>query len=228
MILLEGVTREYRMGEQVVRALRGIDLKIDAGEFISLMGPSGSGKSTVLNIIGCLDRPTAGRYVLDGEEVTALPDARLVDMRRNKLGFIFQTFHLVARMTAIRNVELPMVFAGVAPGDRRSRAEEALASVGLAERVGHRPDELSGGERQRVAIARALVMDPPVLLADEPTGNLDSKAGDEIMQILLDLNARGRTIVMVTHDPERAKAGGRLVKLRDGTIEEEVALRAAG
>jgi putative ABC transport system ATP-binding protein len=221
MIRLEGVSREFRTGHHVVHALRGLDLYIPAGQFVVLMGPSGSGKSTLLNVIGCLDRPTAGRYWLDGRETTALPDTALVEMRRHKLGFIFQTFHLVPRMNAARNVELPMVFAGIDSGERRSRAGRSLEAVGLAERVTHRPDELSGGERQRVAIARALVMDPPVLLADEPTGNLDTTSGAEIVKILGDLNRKGRTIVMVTHNEQLASVGHRLVRLRDGRIEHD-------
>ncbi len=223
MIRLEGVTREFRTGQHVVHALRGLTLHIPAGQFVVLMGPSGSGKSTLLNIIGCLDRPTAGRYTLDGREVTGLPDTSLVEMRRNKLGFIFQTFHLVPRLNASRNVELPLVFAGVAVGDRRARAQRSLESVGLAERVTHRPDELSGGERQRVAIARALVMDPPVLLADEPTGNLDTASGAEIVKLLVELNRKGRTIVMVTHNEQLSKLGRRLIRLRDGAIEQDLA-----
>lgn len=221
MIRLERISREFRTGRHVVRALQEVDLHIPAGQFVVLMGPSGSGKSTLLNVIGCLDRPTAGRYWLDGRETTALPDSALVEMRRHKLGFIFQTFHLVPRMNAARNVELPMLFAGVDAGERRARAGRSLEAVGLAERVTHRPDELSGGERQRVAIARALVMDPPVLLADEPTGNLDSVSGAEIVKILVELNRKGRTIVMVTHNEQLAAIGHRLIRLRDGRIEED-------
>jgi len=222
MIRLEGISREFRTGQHVVYALRDLTLHIPPGQFVVLMGPSGSGKSTLLNIIGCLDRPTDGRYTLDGRDVTGLPDKSLVEMRRNKLGFIFQTFHLVPRLNASRNVELPLVFAGVDAGDRRSRAQRSLESVGLAERVTHRPDELSGGERQRVAIARALVMDPPVLLADEPTGNLDSASGAEIVKLLVELNRKGRTIVMVTHNEALSKLGHRLIRLRDGAIEQDL------
>ena len=220
MIRLEGVTREFHRGAEVVHALRGVDLHVPRGGFCVLMGPSGSGKSTLLNVIGCLDRPTAGRYVLDGVEVTGRGDAALVPLRRHKIGFVFQRFHLVARLTALRNVELPMVFAGVPAAERHARARDALAQVGLAHRLAHRPDELSGGEVQRVAIARALVMDPPVLLADEPTGNLDSVAGGEILALLHALHARGRTVVLVTHDDALARTGSQLVRLRDGRVAE--------
>ncbi len=218
MIRLEGVRREFRMGRNVVAALAGVDLHVGKGEFVALMGPSGSGKSTLLQLIGCLDRPTAGRYWLEGSEVTGRPDAALVALRRHSLGFVFQRFHLVARLTALRNVALPMAFAGIPSAEQRVRAEAALESVGLSHRLDHRPDELSGGECQRVAIARALVLDPPVLLADEPTGNLDSASGGEIVGLLSALHARGRTIVMVTHDAEVARAGDRIVRLRDGVV----------
>ena len=216
---LSGIARHYKTGRVEVKALSGVDLKIAQGEFAVLMGPSGSGKSTLLNVIGCLDQPTSGTYILDGEDVTDLTEAELVSVRRNKLGFVFQSFHLVPRLTAVRNVELPMMFSGVGTRERRQRAVEALESVGLAPRADHRPDELSGGERQRVAIARALVTDPPVLLADEPTGNLDSKSGTGIMALLDTLHKRGRTIVMVTHNEDLARVGDRLVRLRDGSIE---------
>ena len=219
MIRLEGISREYRTGSLAVHALRGIDLQIPPGAFSVLMGPSGSGKSTLLHILGCLDRPTEGRYVLDGKEVTALPDSQLVRLRRFSIGFVFQSFHLVPRMNAVANVELPMVFAGITASERRRRAIESLESVGLAERVGHRPDELSGGEKQRVAIARSLVMQPSVLLADEPTGNLDTASGDEITALLLELNRKGHTILLVTHDERLARIGNTLIRLRDGRLE---------
>jgi putative ABC transport system ATP-binding protein len=221
VIKLEAITREYRKGPHVVRALAGVDLEVPAGQFLVLMGPSGSGKSTLLHVIGCLDVPTSGHYWLDGVEVTALPDARLVDMRRDKLGMVFQAFHLVGRLTALGNVELPMIFAGVPPAERRERARETLESVGLGPRVHHRPDELSGGECQRVAIARALAMRPPVLLCDEPTGNLDSASGAEIMRLIDELHEAGHTVVMVTHDANLAQAGDRLVRLRDGVVESD-------
>jgi putative ABC transport system ATP-binding protein len=218
MIQLRGIQREFPIGHEKVFALRGVDLDIQAGELIILMGPSGSGKSTLLNILGCLDRPTSGSYQLQGREVATLSEAELVEVRRNKIGFIFQTFHLVPRMTALRNVELPMIFAGMSSGDRRARAAQSLESVGLAHRVDHRPNQLSGGERQRVAIARALAMDPPVLLADEPTGNLDVASGNEIIKLLIELNSKGRTIIVVTHNPEIAAIGHRVLRMRDGRL----------
>ena len=218
IIALEQVTRVYRMGESEVRALDGVSLTIGRGEYIAIMGPSGSGKSTMLNVLGCLDSPSSGRYLLDGEPVEALSEDQLADVRQRRISFIFQTFHLIARMTAQRNVELPMIFAGVPPAERRARAERALTSVGLAARRGHRPDQLSGGERQRVAIARAIVMEPIILLADEPTGNLDTVSGGEIVALLEGLNARGLTIVLVTHDPTVASQTRRIVRMRDGRI----------
>jgi len=218
IIALDQVSRVYRMGESEVRALDGVSLAIARGEFIAIMGPSGSGKSTLLNVLGCLDSPSAGHYRLDGEAVERLSEDRLAEVRQRRIGFIFQTFHLVARMTALRNVELPMIFAGVAPGERRERAERALNAVGLAARKTHRPDQLSGGERQRVAIARAIVMEPAILLADEPTGNLDTASGGEIVALLKALNARGLSIVLVTHDPGVAAEARRIVRMRDGRI----------
>jgi putative ABC transport system ATP-binding protein len=216
IIRLRGLRRDYRMGEQVVSALDVVDLDVAPGELLVLMGASGSGKSTLLNIIGCLDTPTAGTYRLDGEEVTKLAEQERVRIRREKIGFVFQTFHLIPRMTALRNVELPMIFAGIEPGERRRRAHAGLEAVGLSPRETHRPDQLSGGERQRVAIARALAMHPPILLADEPTGNLDSRTGDEIVKMLLELNAKGQTILVVTHSPEVAKIGHRVLRMKDG------------
>jgi putative ABC transport system ATP-binding protein len=204
------------MGEQVLHALDGVDADIQAGEIISLVGASGSGKSTLLNIIGCLDRPTSGSYQMEGVEVTALGEHERVALRRYKIGFIFQTFHLVPRMTALRNVELPMVFANVPDAERRERAVHSLAAVGLDRRFDHRPDQLSGGERQRVAIARAVAMNPPILLADEPTGNLDSASGAEVIRLLLDLNKQGHTILIVTHSAEVAAIGHRTLRMKDG------------
>ena len=215
------MTRVFQVGDSEVRALDGVSLAVRRGESIALMGPSGSGKSTLLNVLGCLDTPTGGRYVLDGEAVERLSDDQLADVRQRKIGFVFQAYHLVARMTAARNVELPMIFAGVPPPERRRRAEEALASVGLQHRLTHRPDQLSGGVRQRVAIARATAMRPSILLADEPTGNLDTKSGDEILAVLERLNAEGLTLVIVTHDPRVAARAGRLLRMRDGRLVEE-------
>jgi ABC-type lipoprotein export system ATPase subunit len=216
LIQLRGIRRDYRMGDQVLHALDGVDADIQQGEIIALMGASGSGKSTLLNVIGCLDRPTAGSYLLEGREVTRLPEQDRVALRRYKIGFIFQTFHLVPRLSALRNVELPMVFANLPVVERRDRAMGSLEAVGLGSRVNHRPDQLSGGERQRVAIARAVAMSPSILLADEPTGNLDSASGAEVIRLLLDLNGRGHTILIVTHSDEVAAIGHRRLRMKDG------------
>uniref|UniRef100_A0A832MLC6 ABC transporter ATP-binding protein n=1 Tax=Eiseniibacteriota bacterium TaxID=2212470 RepID=A0A832MLC6_UNCEI len=221
VIRLEHVTRVFKVGDSEVRALDGVSLSVRAGEYLSLMGPSGSGKSTLLNVLGCLDTPTSGRYVLDGEPVEKLTEDQLADVRQRKIGFIFQAYHLVARMSAARNVELPMIFAGVAPAERRARAREALVAVGLGHRLDHRPDQLSGGERQRVAIARATAMRPRILLADEPTGNLDTRSGDEILALLERLNAEGLTLVVVTHDPRVGGRAQRRLRMRDGRMAED-------
>jgi putative ABC transport system ATP-binding protein len=219
MIQLVDVTKAYRMGKLEVLALHGIDLTIDEGEMVAIMGPSGSGKSTLMNILGCLDVPTSGRYLLDGTDVSRLSDNRLAKIRSTKIGFVFQSFNLVARTSAIRNVELPLVYSGA--GDRRHRARRALEQVGLADRQKHMPNELSGGQQQRVAIARALINDPALLLADEPTGNLDTAASLEIMKLLGALNEAGRTVVLITHEEEIARFAQRIVRMRDGIIESD-------
>ncbi len=228
MIRLEGVWRTYRVGEGEVHALRGVDLGIAAGEHVALIGPSGSGKSTMLRIIGCLDRPTSGRYLFEGREVGALAEEERSLLRRNRIGFVFQFFHLLPRLTALGNVELPMLFAGTPADERRARASRALEAVGLAARAAHRPDQLSGGERQRVAIARAVVMDPAVLLADEPTGNLDRHSALEVMELLETMNGRGLTLVVVTHDPAIAERARRVVRLADGEILDDRGSLVAG
>jgi putative ABC transport system ATP-binding protein len=219
VITAENLTKVYKMGEVEVHALRGLSLQIERGEVVSIMGPSGSGKSTLMNIIGCLDRPSSGEYVLDGEPVSNLSDDQLASIRNRKVGFVFQSFNLLSRATALYNVELPMRYAGITRG-RKDRAHEALESVGLGDRVNHRPNELSGGQQQRVAIARALVNEPAILLADEPTGNLDTRSGEEIMHLLLNLNKeRGTTLIIVTHDPDVAAQTGRSIRIRDGVVE---------
>jgi putative ABC transport system ATP-binding protein len=213
---MRGIRRDFTVGDSVVHALAGVDLDVAAGEMIAIMGPSGSGKSTLLNILGCLDRPTAGSYDLDGEPVAALPPDRLADIRQRKIGFVFQSFHLLARMSALRNVELPMIFAGTSASERRARALQALERVGLAHRAEHRPNQLSGGERQRVAIARAVVMHPAILLADEPTGNLDSESGEAVLQLLQRMHAEGLTILVVTHNPDVGGRTDRILRMHDG------------
>ena len=221
MIRLEGVGREFRVGGRPVHALRGIDLTIPDGDYCSIMGPSGSGKSTLLHILGCLDRPTSGSFRLDGREVARLDDDALSQIRRHRIGFVFQFYHLVPRLTAAGNVELPMIFAGVERSERAARVARALADVGLSGRAHHLSEQLSGGERQRVAIARAVVMGPRLLLADEPTGNLDTKAGAEIVNLLEGMNARGLTLVVVTHDPAIGRRARHRLRLVDGAIDSE-------
>jgi putative ABC transport system ATP-binding protein len=216
MIQLEEVTKAYQMGKVEVPVLHSVDLAVDDGEMVAIMGPSGSGKSTLMNILGCLDGPSSGRYLLDGADVSRLSGNRLAKIRSHKIGFVFQSFNLVARTSAIRNVELPLIYAGVS--DRRFRASRALEQVGLADRQKHLPNELSGGQQQRVAIARALINDPAMLLADEPTGNLDTASSLEIMKLLIELNDAGRTVVIITHEEEIARFAKRVVRLRDGRI----------
>jgi putative ABC transport system ATP-binding protein len=221
VIRIRDLTREYRMGSERILALRGVTLEIHRNEYVAIMGPSGSGKSTMMNVLGCLDTPTAGEYWLNGEEVSRLTDDALARVRNREIGFVFQTFNLLPRATALHNVELPLVYAGVRARERRDRAAAALERVGLAQRMDHRPNELSGGQRQRVAIARALVNRPSILLADEPTGNLDSVTSEEIMEVFAALHAAGQTVIMVTHEPDIAARAERRIVLRDGRVESD-------
>jgi putative ABC transport system ATP-binding protein len=223
VIELHDLRRTFEVGGQPVHALAGVDETVADGEHVAIMGPSGSGKSTLLNLIGCLDRPTSGSYRLDGQEVGQLSDEELTRIRREQIGFVFQFFHLVPRLTAAGNVELPMLFGGVSRAERRRRVDEALESVGLSPRKDHRPDQLSGGERQRVAIARAIVNRPKIVLADEPTGNLDSRSGKQILELLDHLNQEGLTLVVVTHDPNVARRADRVIVMVDGTVARRMA-----
>jgi putative ABC transport system ATP-binding protein len=220
LIEMHELTRVYDLGPQKIFALDGVNLTIEPGEYVAIMGPSGSGKSTLMNIIGCLDTPTSGTYLLDGVPVETLNDDELAAIRNKKIGFVFQTFNLLARTTALQNVELPLVYAKVSRAERRQLAEEALAAVGLADRMSHQPNELSGGQRQRVAIARALVNRPSLLLADEPTGNLDSQTGREILDLFQELHSRGNSIIMVTHEDDVAKEARRIIHIRDGRVKD--------
>jgi putative ABC transport system ATP-binding protein len=218
LLELENLSREFQVGEQTVHALNEVTLQVEHGDYLSIMGPSGSGKSTLLHILGLLDRADSGHYLLDGQDVTDLSDLQQARIRRDRIGFVFQFFHLVPRLTAIENVELPLLLAGVGVDERRHRAESMMASVGLSDRAGHRPDQLSGGQRQRVAIARATIMEPMLLLADEPTGNLDSQSGKEVIDIMEKLQQRGITLVVVTHDPELGRRAQRQLNMIDGRI----------
>src|SRR5436853_4045864 len=221
VIVTRGITREYDMGGEIVRALRGVDVAIGRNEYVAIMGPSGSGKSTLMNVIGCLDTPTAGEYWLNGTLVSRMTDDELARVRNKEIGFVFQTFNLLPRATALHNVELPLVYAGIASDERKRRAKEALERVQLADRMDHRPNELSGGQRQRVAIARALVNEPSILLADEPTGNLDSASVEEIMRLFEELHDGGQTIVLITHEHDIAAHARRQIHLRDGLSERD-------
>jgi putative ABC transport system ATP-binding protein len=221
VIQIDGVTKLYKMGEETIHALRGVALQIRRNEYLAIMGPSGSGKSTLMNMLGCLDTPTAGHYDFNGKNVAHMVDDELADIRNREIGFVFQTFNLLPRSNALHNVELPLIYAGISRHDRLERAKQALIDVGLGERMHHRPNELSGGQRQRVAIARALVTRPSIILADEPTGNLDSKTGVEIMELFEHLYEQGNTIIVVTHEEDIARHARRIVRLRDGLIESD-------
>ncbi|HEY3757989.1 MAG TPA: ABC transporter ATP-binding protein [Opitutaceae bacterium] len=224
VIAIDGVTKLYVMGDETIHALRGVSLQIRRNEYLAIMGPSGSGKSTLMNMLGCLDTPSAGRYEFAGENVKAMTDDELADIRNREIGFVFQTFNLLPRSDALRNVELPLIYAGMPSGERESRARRALEDVGLGHRMHHKPAELSGGQRQRVAIARALVNHPSIILADEPTGNLDSQTGVEIMALFEQLYQRGNTLIVVTHEEDIARHARRIVRLRDGLIESDAAI----
>src|SRR5213083_657405 len=226
LIVTEGLTKDYRLGPHTVHALRSLTIAIERGEFVAIMGPSGSGKSTFMNLLGCLDSPTAGRYVLDREDVAGLSRAELARIRNGKIGFVFQTYNLLPRTSALENVELPLIYAGLPARVRRARARERLAAVGLADRAHHHPSQLSGGQQQRVAIARALINDPTVLLADEPTGNLDTRTSVEILVLLQQLNRQGITIVLVTHEPDSAAFASRVLTLRDGRLLRDEPVRS--
>jgi putative ABC transport system ATP-binding protein len=222
VIEIAGITKEYRMGHMLIQALRGVDLLIHRNEYLAIMGPSGSGKSTLMNMVGCLDTPTSGHYHFNGKDVATMEDDELAEIRNREIGFVFQTFNLLPRSTSLQNVELPLIYAGLGSDERIGRAEEALEAVGLGDRMYHKPNELSGGQRQRVAIARALVNKPSIILADEPTGNLDSRTGEEIMALFETIYQSGNTIVLVTHEEQIADHARRIVRLRDGLIESDL------
>ena len=218
---IKDITKKYQMGSEIVAALRGVSVNLDANEYLAIMGPSGSGKSTLMNIIGCLDTPSSGAYLLEDDDVSKMNDDQLAEIRNQKIGFVFQTFNLIPRADVFHNVELPMVYSGLSTSKRKKMAEEAIEKVGLTDRMKHKPSELSGGQRQRVAIARALVNNPSIILADEPTGNLDSSTGEEIMEIFDQLHAAGNTIILVTHENDIARHANRVIKLRDGLVESD-------
>ncbi|MET0760633.1 MAG: ABC transporter ATP-binding protein [Flavobacterium sp.] len=221
LIKITNIKRDFVLGNEIVYVLKGIDLEINKGEYVALMGPSGSGKSTLMNLLGCLDTPTSGSYILNGKDVSQMKDDELAEIRNKEIGFVFQTFNLLPRTTALDNVALPMIYAGYSKSDRKARAEQVLTQVGLADRMDHQPNQLSGGQRQRVAVARALVNSPSIILADEPTGNLDSKTSVEIMNLFNEIHTNGNTVIVVTHEEEIAKHAHRIIRLRDGLIESD-------
>lgn len=221
VIQIRNITRNFHLGQEIVKVLKGIDLDIERGEYVAFMGPSGSGKSTLMNLLGCLDTPTAGQYILNGKDVSKMSDDELAEIRNKEIGFVFQTFNLLPRTTALDNVALPMVYAGATKSQRNARAEQVLTDVGLADRMDHKPNQLSGGQRQRVAVGRALVNNPSIILADEPTGNLDSKTSVEIMHLFDEIHSQGNTVILVTHEEEIAEHAHRIIRLRDGIIESD-------
>lgn len=221
LISIKNIIRDFKLGTEIVNVLRGIDLEIQKGEYVALMGPSGSGKSTLMNILGCLDTPSGGTYILNGKDVSKLSDSELADIRNKEIGFVFQTFNLMPRTSSLDNVALPMVYAGASKSERKKRAEEVLNDVGLADRMDHKPNQLSGGQRQRVAVGRALVNHPSIILADEPTGNLDTKTSIEIMGLFDEIHAKGNTVILVTHEEDIAAHAHRVIRLRDGKIESD-------
>lgn len=221
LLQIKDIKRDFKLGNETLHVLKGIDLVIEKGEYVALMGPSGSGKSTLMNILGCLDTPTSGQYILNGKDVSKMTDGELADIRNKEIGFVFQTFNLMPRTTALDNVALPMVYAGIGKEKRRARAKEVLELVGLSDRMTHKPNELSGGQRQRVAVARALVNYPSIILADEPTGNLDSKTSHEIMALFNEIHQKGNTVILVTHEEDIARHAHRIIRLRDGIIDKD-------
>lgn len=221
VIKIRQITRDFFLGQEIVKVLKGIDLDIEKGEYVAFMGPSGSGKSTLMNLLGCLDTPTSGQYILNGKDVSKMSDDELAEIRNKEIGFVFQTFNLLPRTTALENVALPMIYAGASKAQRKERAEKVLADVGLADRMDHKPNQLSGGQRQRVAVGRALVNKPSIILADEPTGNLDSKTSVEIMNLFDEIHTAGNTVILVTHEEEIARHAHRIIRLRDGMIESD-------